>query len=241
MLGVIGSFGFISLTILIFISQLRRAESRAAAEHARSEKLLDNILPQTIAKELKQGPRTIAHRYDNTSFLFADLVGFSEMATSMQPAQLVDMLNHVFSDFDALVDEYDLEKIKTIGDAYMLAAGIPLQRGDHANAVARIALDMRDGMHSLRAQTELDLQIRIGINSGPVIAGVIGSKRFAFDAWGETVNVASRMESQGLIGRIQVSDATAALLQDDFDLQERGLVDIKGQGAMRTWFLEGQR
>jgi guanylate cyclase len=206
----------------------------------RSELLLLNILPKEISQALKVEQRTIANHYDAASILFADVVEFTPMAAAMTPLQLVDMLNEVFQCFDALVEKYDLEKIKTIGDCYMAAAGVPRARPDHARAIVELALDMR----TVVAERDFGgyrLVFRIGINSGPVVAGVIGRKKFIYDLWGDTVNVASRMESHGVGGAIQITRPTYELVKDEFICEPRGLVRVKGAGEMEVWHVTGRR
>jgi adenylate cyclase len=200
----------------------------------RSEALLLNILPREISETLKAHPRTIAEQFDEASILFADVVEFTPMAAGMTPLSLVDLLNDVFQCFDDLVDKYDLEKIKTIGDCYMVAAGVPRRRGDHAEVLVRLALDMRDAVAE-RPFGGRRLAFRIGINSGPVVAGVIGRKKFIYDLWGESVNMASRMESHGLSGAIQITERTWRLVKDRFQCEERGTIDVKGAGPTRVW------
>jgi adenylate cyclase len=221
-----------------FIRQKDRALRLLSEEQDRSERLLLNILPAKIAALLKRGDETIAERYDSVSVLFADVVGFTELSAQMDAAELVELLNKVFSYFDALAERYGVEKIRTIGDNYMVAAGVPEPRPDHAQALARLALDMLEHVdrHPLGNR---QLQFRIGINSGPVVAGIIGQRKFQYDLWGDAVNVASRMESQGVPGRIQISDNTHQLLPDGFVCQPRGWIDVKGKGRMETWFLMG--
>lgn len=206
----------------------------------RSEMLLLNILPKEISEALKAGPRTIAAQYDNASILFADVVGFTPMAAAMTPLRLVDLLNDVFQCFDALVEKYDLEKIKTIGDCYMVAAGVPRPRADHAHALVDLALDMQAEV-GRRLFGGRRLVFRIGINSGPVVAGVIGRKKFIYDLWGETVNMASRMEAHGQSGTIQITRSTFELVKDDFACEARGLVEVKGAGRVETWHVTGRR
>ncbi|MFO1162400.1 MAG: adenylate/guanylate cyclase domain-containing protein [Reyranellaceae bacterium] len=200
----------------------------------RSERLLLNILPREISEALKAERRTIAAHYDAASILFADIVEFTPMAAAMTPLRLVDLLNEVFQCFDALVEKYDLEKIKTIGDCYMVAAGVPRPRADHARVLVDLALDMRDEVER-RLFAGRKLVFRIGINSGPVVAGVIGRKKFSYDLWGETVNLASRMESHGLSGTIQITRGTYALVEDAFDCEPRGWIDVKGAGCVEAW------
>ncbi|MGH3541923.1 MAG: adenylate/guanylate cyclase domain-containing protein [Mycobacterium sp.] len=206
----------------------------------RSEMLLLNILPKEISEALKTEPRAIAAHYDGASILFADIVEFTPMAATMTPLSLVDLLNDVFQCFDVLVDKYDLEKIKTIGDCYMVAAGVPRQRADHARALVNLALDMRDEIDR-RTFGGRRLDFRIGINSGPVVAGVIGHKKFIYDLWGETVNMASRMESHGQSGAIQITRNTFALISAEFDCEARGAIEVKGAGHVETWCVTGRK
>jgi adenylate cyclase len=218
-----------------------RAEAALEQEYKRAENLLHNILPETIANRLKLNPDSIADGFDGTSILFADIVGFTPISAQMPPENTVMLLNEVFSDFDDLVDKYKLEKIKTIGDAYMAVAGLPEPRADHAEAIAEMALDMMQVMARFDVKIGNPLKIRIGINSGPAVAGVIGKKKFIYDLWGDTVNTASRMESHGLAGEIQVSPATHELLKDKYHFQERGVIEIKGKGPMQTYLLKGRK
>jgi guanylate cyclase len=200
----------------------------------RSEMLLLNILPKEISEALKTEPHAIAAHYDGASILFADIVEFTPMAATMTPLSLVDLLNDVFQSFDALVDKYDLEKIKTIGDCYMVAAGVPRPRDDHAQALVNLALDMQDEI-GRRTFGGRRLAFRIGINSGSVVAGVIGHKKFSYDLWGETVNMASRMESHGQSGVIQITRNTFDLVSGEFDCQAHGTIEVKGAGRVETW------
>ena len=208
-------------------------------ERERSERLLLNILPAPIAERLKTSEESIAEHAACVTVLFADLVGFTELSARKTPQALVDLLNRVFSEFDALADAHGLEKIKTIGDAYMAVAGLPSPWPDHAARAARMALDMHAAICGLAALTGEPLALRIGLHSGPVVAGVIGRKKFSYDLWGDTVNTASRMESQGLPGAIHCSEASATLLRASFPLEERGVIEIKGKGEMRTYLLSG--
>jgi class 3 adenylate cyclase len=210
------------------------------AEKQTSERLLLNVLPGPIAERLKTGESLIVDRFENVSVLFADLVGFTTHASKTSPIELVTMLNELFSMFDRLAEQHGLEKIKTIGDAYMVVAGIPQPVADHATAIAHMATDMISGLQSYAKRMSYDLGIRIGIHSGSVVAGVIGTKKFIYDLWGDTVNMASRMESTGLPGRIQVSEATHALLLEQFEMEERGEIEVKGKGKMRTFLLGKQ-
>jgi class 3 adenylate cyclase len=224
---------------LIAAYQVERTRRAAFLLRRESETLLHNVLPVRIVARLKDDPSSIAERFDAVTILFADVVGFTELTASLRPEELVTVLDDLFSAFDEIAQRHELEKIKTIGDAYMVAAGVPVPRADHAERVARMALEMR----AIVARTEFlawrKLGLRIGMHSGPVVAGVIGKKKFIYDVWGDTVNTASRMESQGVQGAIQVSEATRALLDGRFHLRERGPVQVKGKGEMRTWFLEG--
>jgi guanylate cyclase len=207
---------------------------------ASSEMLLLNILPKEISEALKTEPRAIASHYDGASILFADIVEFTPMAATMTPLSLVDLLNDVFQCFDMLVDKYDLEKIKTIGDCYMVAAGVPRPRADHAQALVNFALDMQDEI-GRRTFGGRRLAFRIGINSGPVVAGVIGRRKFIYDLWGETVNMASRMESHGQSGAIQITRNTFDLISGEFDCEAQGPIDVKGAGRVETWCVIGRK
>ena len=220
------------------VRALEARSAELAVAHERSERLLTNVLPVLIADRLKDREEVIADRFDTASVLFADIVGFTGLSARLAPEQVVRLLDGVFTRLDVLVDEFGLEKIKTIGDAYMVASGIPLPREDHAQVLARFALAARDELaeHSLTA--DVPVELRIGINSGPVVAGVIGRRRFLYDLWGDTVNTASRMESHGLPGQIQITTSTRDLLGDDFTCTERGVIDVKGKGPTRTWLLE---
>jgi adenylate cyclase len=227
--------GTMVFTLLaVFAKQRQDAQERA-------DNLLLNILPRSIAERLKSRPETIADQFTAASVLFADVVDFTPKIEHLAPAEIVGMLDDLFSHFDGLAERYDLEKIKTIGDAYMVAAGVPTPRPDHARALALIALDMLEAVRSENVLGRLGLELRIGINSGPVVAGVIGRKRFLYDLWGDAVNTASRMESHGTPGHIQVTEATYDLLRDEFELVPRGGVQIKGKGEMQTWYVTGKR
>jgi class 3 adenylate cyclase len=207
------------------------------AEREKSERLLLNVLPRSIAERLKQGETMIADHFDNATVLFADLVGFTPLSRRTPPLDLVNLLNEVFSRFDQLAAALGLEKIKTIGDAYMVVAGVPVPREDHAPAAATLALRMREELLAINNARGLKLSLRAGLNSGPVVAGIIGRNKFSYDLWGDTVNIASRMESSSLPGEIQISAATAALLSDAFYCEPRGKVSIKGLGEMETFLL----
>lgn len=209
-------------------------------EQEQAERLLLNILPKVIAQRLKQLESTIADNFEEVTVLFADIVGFTELSARFPPAQVVELLNRIFSAFDELSDYYGLEKIKTIGDAYMVVGGLPTPRPDHAEATANMALDMQRVITQFNNQNNQTLSIRIGINTGPVVAGVIGIKKFSYDLWGDTVNIASRMESQGLPDKIQVTEFTYKKLQDNYLFEERGTIQVKGKGKMTTYFLRGK-
>jgi adenylate cyclase len=214
------------------------------AEREKSERLLLNILPKPIADRLKQGQQTIADNFAEVTVLFADIVNFTRLSLTLSPTDLVQLLNQIFSTFDQLVEHYGLEKIKTIGDAYMAVGGLPTPRPDHAEAIADMALDMQQAIAQFsvppHVSPELPLKIRIGIHTGPVGAGVIGTTKFAYDLWGDTVNTASRMELHGLPGQIQVTSITYELLKDKYVFHPRGSIEVKGKGAMTTYFLTGK-
>jgi adenylate cyclase len=222
-----------------FVEQRERARRALEAERERSERLLLNVLPGPIAERLKVGTGVIADHYDTVSVLFADLVGFTERSLVLAADELVALLDEIFSAFDRLADAEGVEKIKTIGDAYMVAGGLPEPRPDHLEAVARMALAMRDEIAAIAARTGRSwLAVRIGIDTGPVVAGVIGRRKFIYDLWGDTVNTASRMESHGLPGKIQVTDRVAAALGPGFAVRPRGTSELKGKGPMATFLLD---
>ena len=205
-----------------------------------NERLLLNILPEPIAQRLRDGEPLIADRFDDVTLLFADIVEFTRLSSSMSAAELVGVLNEVFTVFDALVDRYGLEKVKTIGDAYMVVGGMPERSDDHTVRMAGMALDLAEAVGRIDAAARLGISFRIGLHCGPVVAGVIGTRKFIYDVWGDTVNLASRMESHGLPGRVQVTHAVMERLGDAFRFESRGLVDIKGKGPTLTWFLLGR-
>ncbi|MEG4321532.1 MULTISPECIES: adenylate/guanylate cyclase domain-containing protein [unclassified Microcoleus] len=223
------------------ITKRKKMESALRKEQKKTDSLLLNILPEAIADRLKQEPGVIADKFENATILFADLVNFTQISNTMSATKLVYLLNEIFSTFDELTDKHGLEKIKTIGDAYMVVGGIPIERPDHAEAIAEMALDMLAAIQELNLKLDSNFDIRIGINSGPVVAGVIGTKKFIYDLWGNAVNTGSRMESHGIPGRIQVSIYTYELLSDKYEFEERGLIEIKGKGEMRTYFLTGRK
>ncbi|MBI4779927.1 MAG: adenylate/guanylate cyclase domain-containing protein [Oscillatoriophycideae cyanobacterium NC_groundwater_1537_Pr4_S-0.65um_50_18] len=236
--------GICNLSVFLY-ERLQRAEffARCALEREqeKSEKLLLNILPEAIAQQLKQDQRTIAESFAEVTVLFADIVGFTRICASIPATELVTLLNQIFSTFDELAEKHGLEKIKTIGDAYMVVGGLPLERPDHAEAIAQMALDMQDAIAQFSMEQNQPFSIRIGINTGPVIAGVIGTKKFIYDLWGDTVNVASRMESQGIPGQIQVTSDAYDRLHHAFLLKERGRIEIKGKGVMTTYLLQEKK
>jgi adenylate cyclase len=230
---------YMILGVYYFVWQNEILSRKVLVEQAKSESLLLNIFPKEIATILKNENRIIADQFESASILFADVVNFTPMSASMTPAELVELLNEVYSHFDALVEKYDLEKIKTIGDCYMVAAGVPRRRSDHAVVLTQLALDIRDfvSQHEFQGRR---LQFRIGINSGSVIAGVIGRRKFAYDLWGDAVNTASRMESHGSGGFIQITENTHSLIQTDFNCEARGKVNVKGKGEINVWYVNNR-
>jgi adenylate cyclase len=234
------TLGYTIVGLAYFIYQRDVAYDLLAEEQDRSERLLLNVLPEPIAARLKAGEATIANHHDNASVLFADVAGFTPLSQAMAPAALVEMLNDVFTRFDALVDAHGLEKIKTIGDSYMVAAGVPEARSDHATVLCDLALEML-ALTRDRTFRGHRLTFRIGIHSGPVVAGVIGRRKFIYDLWGDTVNTAARMESFGLPGAVQVTDATRALVDGLFDVEPRGPIEVKGKGVMDVHLVRGRR
>lgn len=220
--------------------QLKRQHEALSQEQAKTEQLLLNILPRKIALRLKAGEEHIADAFPNVSVLFADMVGFTAMSRTMTPAALVEVLGDLFSRFDLITERHGLEKIKTIGDCYMLAGGVPEPSDDHAHAVMDAALEMCSALEQMRERTGGALRMRIGVHSGPIVAGVIGLRKFTYDLWGDTVNVASRMESTGAPGRIHVSAITADLIRNDFQLESRGSIEVKSLGQVETFFVNGR-
>lgn len=230
------------VTVSFALRDTARAEAVMEDQFERSEALLANMLPASIAERLKEPERNvIADKYDDASVLFADIVGFTERASSTAPAELVRFLDRLYSAFDTLVDKHELEKIKVSGDSYMVVSGVPRPRPDHVHALADFALDMADVAAALKDPTGRAVPLRVGLACGPVVAGVVGSRRFFYDVWGDAVNVASRMESTDSVGQIQVPDDVYERLKDVFVLRERGFIDVKGKGVMRTWYLVGRR
>jgi guanylate cyclase len=213
----------------------------ATVQRKRADDLLLNTLPEPIVNSLKSGTKTIANHYESASVLFADIVESTRVFAGLSPAEVVEWLNEVFSAFDRIVARHGAEKIRTIGDNYMVAAGVPGRRSDHAKLLARVALDMVAVQKLLPTLGSRRLAFRIGINSGPLVAGVIGTAKFQYDLWGDTVNVAARMETHGEPGRVHLSDATYQLIKDDFEAECRNGIPIKGRGTMITWYLTGPR
>jgi len=230
---VINLFGVSSIVFLMvsyFVGQKNLFQQK-------SETLLLNILPKEIAAILKNESRTIADHFEEASVLFADMVGFTPLSARLPPVEMVELLNEVFSFFDSLLDKYGVEKIRTIGDSYMVASGVPRERSDHAQALAHMALEMQDYISNHTFHNGQRVSFRIGINSGSMIAGVIGRRKFVYDVWGDAVNIASRMESHGLGGAVQITQATYELIRDEFVCEPRGTVNVKGKGEMDVWLV----
>jgi class 3 adenylate cyclase len=210
-------------------------------EQEKSERLLLNILPKTVAEQLKQSSSVIADTFPEATVLFADIVGFTQLSAHRSAIEIVTLLNKIFSAFDQLADRHGLEKIKTIGDAYMVVGGLPIPSDNHAEAIAAMALDMQSAIVQFNQETGESFMMRIGVSTGPVVAGVIGTHKFIYDLWGDTVNTASRMESQGIAGCIQVTAATYDRLHHKYWFEERGAIEIRGKGEMVTYWLKGQK
>ena len=236
------------LEVRLLHLESKRLYEQVVAEQRVSERLLCNVLPHSIAERLKGRPEIIvgsfseiiADSFSEVTVLFADIVGFTKFSTSVSPERLVALLNEIFTDYDTIADKHGLEKIKSIGDAYMAAAGLPVPVNDHAARAAHMALDMLDALARFNERSGYCFQMRIGINSGAVVAGVIGKRKFIYDLWGAAVNTASRMESHGVAGCIQISEATRSRLGKPFLFEERGAIDVKDMGELRTWFLTGR-
>ena len=235
----------VTVTAYVLLQYFVRARERALAEleveRAKSERLLLNVLPASVASRLKESDQVIADGFPSASVLFADIVGFTPLAQELSPAEAVAMLNRMFTAWDVLTERHGLEKIKTIGDAYMVAGGIPTPREDHAEAIAEMALEMGAEVERCAAESGLSLEVRIGMDTGPVVAGVIGRSKFIYDLWGDTVNTASRMESHGVPGAIQVTERAYEQLRHRYDLRPRGTIEVKGKGPMTTYLLLGRR
>jgi adenylate cyclase len=228
--------------------EMKKLYEQVVAEQRVSDRLLNNVLPRTIIERLKVRPEAmaesftelIADRFSEVTVLFADIVGFTKFSERVSPEDLVNILNDLFTCFDNIADARGLEQIKTIGDCYMAAAGIPVAAPDHATRAAHMALDMIEALKRFNLRRGVSLDMRIGIGSGEVVAGVIGKRKFRYDVWGDVVNTASRMESHGVPGRIQLTDATRRLLSEAFELEERGAIEVRGKGEMHTWFLKSR-
>jgi class 3 adenylate cyclase len=241
MANVTTAFTILAIMSYVYSEAARKAEAALDVEKQKSERLLLNILPAPIAERLKEDNCIIADHFDSTTVMFSDIVGFTAMSEKVAPAELVNYLNRMFSAFDDLAERHGLEKIKTIGDAYMVAGGFPEKRSCHAKNVSAMALEMLEVVKRFNVGADKPVSIRIGIHTGPAVAGVIGIKKFAYDVWGDTVNTASRMEASGMPGRIQLSEQAAQQLGDEFIVEERGMVELKGKCSMKTFWLVGRR
>lgn len=240
-LNILGVSVTAFVIVQYFVRQRDTALSALDREHARSEGLLRNVLPGPIAERLKAGDWAIADAHPAVTVLFADVVDFTPYAERTAPADVVAVLDRIFTAFDEIADRHGLEKIKTIGDAYLLVGGLPEPRADHAATVARSALDIIAASERLAAETGLGLKIRVGIDTGPVVAGVIGRRKFSYDLWGDTVNTAARMESSGAAGRIHVTGRVEAALRADFAFEPRGMIALKGKSEIEAFYLLGER
>lgn len=240
-MNVIGPSVVVFALLTFFTRQRDRTHDLLVAEQAKSDELLLNILPQSIARQLKDGHHNIAECINTASILFADIAGFTPLSAELGVERVVDLLNDLHTGFDEIIERHGLEKIRTIGDGYMAAAGVPTPRADHAHALADAALEMLAFTHELSAMYEFPILLRVGINSGTIMAGVIGRKKFSYDIWGDPVNVASRMESHGVADAIQIAERTNELIKGDFITEPRGTIEIKGKGEMKTWFLISRR
>lgn len=241
LMNIIGTACILYAAMRYFQSQKERTLQALAIEQARSEKLLLNILPTSIAQRLKNQDQRIADSHPSVTILFADIVGFTELSASMTPFDLVNLLSGIFSMFDSLAEGHQLEKIKTIGDGYLVVGGAPVYLENHANIVAALACEMRSALAEFNRKSGYQLHMRIGMSTGPVVAGVIGTSKFAYDIWGDAVNMASRMEQTGLVDEIQVSESTYALLKKDYNFETRRDVQVKGKGLVNTYLLKNKR
>ncbi|MCF8468984.1 MAG: adenylate/guanylate cyclase domain-containing protein [Sneathiella sp.] len=237
--NTVGAATVIAITIGLYEWIATTAEAQLAIEFDRAEGLLRNILPDAIAARLKDSPELIAEEHKQVTVLFADIVNFTQTSSRLTAAELITNLNRVFSRFDDLVAKYNVEKIKTIGDAYMVVAGLPAAREDHANVMVSLALDMIDAAAEMNEDSDIPLRIRIGINSGPVVAGVIGHKKFAYDLWGDTVNVSARMEELGKPDMIQITQSTREFLGDAYRYRDLGKINVKGKGELQAYTIVG--
>jgi adenylate cyclase len=241
-LTVVSAWIMVVAVVWYALREIARARQAMEAEYERSERLLTNILPAAIAERLKDPSRNIiADKYDDASILFADIAGYTQRASDTPPSDLVRFLDRLYTDLDALVDRHGLEKVKTSGDSYMVVSGVPEPRSDHVEALACLALDMADAVADLKDPQGREVPLRIGLAAGPVVAGVVGARKFFYDVWGDAVNVASRMETTDVEGRIQVPQNVYERINHAFLLEERGTVDVKGKGPMHTWYLVGRR
>jgi adenylate cyclase len=241
-LTVVTAWIMVVAVVWYALREIARARQAMEAEYERSERLLANILPAAIAERLKDPSRNIiADKYDDASILFADIAGYTERASDTAPTDLVRFLDRLYTDLDALVDRHGLEKVKTSGDSYMVVSGVPRPRPDHVEALACLALDMADAVADLKDPQGREVPLRIGLAAGPVVAGVVGARKFFYDVWGDAVNVASRMETTDVVGRIQVPQNVYERINNSFVLEERGTIDVKGKGPMHTWYLVGRR
>lgn len=241
MANVTTAFTILAIMSYVYSEAARKAEAALDIEKQKSERLLLNILPAPIAERLKEDNCIIADHFESATVMFSDIVGFTAMSEKVAPEEVVNYLNRMFSAFDDLAEKYRLEKIKTIGDAYMVAGGFPEKRACHAKDVSAMALEMLEVVKRFNMGAHQPVSIRIGIHTGPAVAGVIGIKKFAYDVWGDTVNTASRMEASGMPGRIQLSEQAAQQLDDGFIVEERGIVELKGKCSMKTFWLVGRR
>jgi adenylate cyclase len=240
-LNIVGVCTTAYVLLQYFVRARERALAELEVERAKSERLLLNVLPASVASRLKESDQVIADGFGEATVLFADIVDFTPLAQGLSPADVVALLDRVFTGWDALAARHGVEKIKTIGDAYMVAGGLPSPRSDHAEAIADMALEMEAEVERCAVEQELPLKVRIGIDTGPVVAGVIGRAKFIYDLWGDTVNTASRMESHGLPGTIQVTERTHEALRGRYELSQRGTIEVKGKGPMTTYFLLARR
>jgi PAS domain S-box-containing protein len=231
-----------SVLTFVDITERKKLERQLRNEHERAERLLLNVLPAEVAEQLKAQPgRTIAEEFSQITALFADVVGFTPMSAHLSPVEAVELLNELFTAFDRIASRHGLEKVKTMGDGYMVVAGAPTPRDDDCDAIAKMALEMVDWVDSRTSDDGIRLQVRVGINSGRAVGAVVGKTKFSYDIWGDTINVASRMESTGEPGRIHVAEPAYLRLRDAYELEPRGEISVKGRGELPTWFLVGPR
>jgi adenylate cyclase len=239
--NILANMSLIFMIVYYAVGQIARAEAIAEREYRRSEELLENILPRDVAERLKRQPgKIIADRFDNASVLFLDLAGSTALASHLSPESLVSLLNEIFTRLDDMVQRFGLEKIKTTGDGYMVVSGVPSPNHCHAEVIADFALAIQHEFRNLTDHHGEPIPFRIGIESGPVVAGVVGTRKFFYDVWGDTVNVASRMESTCIAGKVQIGPSIATSLRKNFELMERGNIEVRGKGTMQTWFLTGR-